>query len=100
MRKDRLSDIGVLPRMQATRTHIRMQITSHRLDLTLLPRELLAVRLSGRVRVDCLQGRLWITVQDGADDIVLEAGESAEVNRAGTAAMQALHASRVVLSVP
>jgi hypothetical protein len=75
-----------------------MQITTQRLDLTLLRRELLDVRLSGRLRVECLQGRLWITLQDGLDDIVLEAGESADVSHCGMAAMQALRTARVVLS--
>jgi hypothetical protein len=47
-----------------------------------------------------VRGRLWITEQGCTDDIVLEAGESHVLARAGLAVVQALRDARVGLIAP
>ena len=51
-------------------------------------------------RIDCLRGRIWITELGCTDDIVLEAGESHEIERVGVAVVQALRDAVVVLCAP
>ncbi|HLB14184.1 MAG TPA: DUF2917 domain-containing protein [Burkholderiales bacterium] len=48
-------------------------------------------------RIDCLRGRIWITQHGCTDDIVLAAGESHEISRAGVAVVQALREALVAL---
>ncbi len=47
--------------------------------------------------VQCLSGTLWLTQQDDARDIVLEAGDEARIERAGTSIVSALSDVRFVL---
>ena len=42
---------------------------------TLANRELLALEHASGFVVECMEGALWITVEDGAGDTVLQAGE-------------------------
>ena len=51
-------------------------------------------------RIDCVRGRLWITEQGCADDVVLEAGESYVIARAGVVVLQALRAALVGVGAP
>ncbi len=51
-------------------------------------------------RIHCLRGRIWITEQGSAADVVLEAGESYEISRDGIAIVQALREARVALRAP
>ncbi len=47
--------------------------------------------------VQCLDGTLWLTQQDDARDIVLEAGDEALIERTGTSILSALSDSHFVL---
>jgi Protein of unknown function (DUF2917) len=51
-------------------------------------------------RIDCQDGRIWITEPGSTDDIVLEAGESYVISRRGVAVVQALREARVGLRAP
>ena len=51
-------------------------------------------------RIDCLRGRIWITEHRSPGDVVLEAGESYELSRAGVAVVQALREALVALRAP
>ncbi len=53
--------------------------------------ELLSLRLSGRrLRVACVTGRLWATVDGSAEDHVLAPGEARTFHGRGTVVIQAL----------
>ena len=47
--------------------------------------------------VQCLSGTLWLTQQNDARDIVLEAGDEARIERTGTSIVSALSDARFVL---
>jgi hypothetical protein len=47
-------------------------------------------------RIDCLRGLLWVTEAGGDDDIVLNAGESYPIARAGIAVVQGLREEALV----
>jgi hypothetical protein len=51
-------------------------------------------------RIDCLSGRIWITEQGCAGDVVLEAGQSYAIWRGGVAVVQALREAIVALRAP
>jgi hypothetical protein len=60
-------------------------------------REIVPIADAAGTRIDCVRGRLWITEPRRADDVVLEAGGSYVIARAGVALVQALRHSRIGL---
>jgi hypothetical protein len=57
------------------------------------------LKLRGRAgdRVDCLDGRVWITQDGDLRDVVLDAGQVFTLDRAGTAIVYALTEAAVAL---
>ena len=51
-------------------------------------------------RIDCLGGRLWITQDGDQRDVVLEPGESFELDRPGLALVSALSDARLAVRRP
>jgi hypothetical protein len=49
------------------------------------------------VRVSCVEGSLWLTEERGAADVVLQPGQSYEVEAAGRTLVQAMSRSRVAV---
>jgi hypothetical protein len=49
------------------------------------------------VRVSCVEGSLWLTEERGAGDVVLQAGQSYEVEASGRTLVQAMSRSRVAV---
>lgn len=65
--------------------------------MQVLRQDLIRVVFRRSLDIQCLEGVFWIT-QDGCRaDIVIEAGQTAELRCPGSAAMQALAAGRVCL---
>ena len=63
-------------------------------------REILPLADTGRIRIDCLRGRIWITEHRSTADVVLEAGESCEISHRGVAVVQALREALVAVHAP
>lgn len=61
-----------------------------RMMIDLAHREILPIRNAAGTRIDCLRGRVWITEQPSAGDIVLEAGDAYRISHNGLAVVQAL----------
>ena len=59
---------------------------------------MLPLREAKGLRIECLEGALWITQDRDRRDTVLEPGGSFVADRPGTAIVLALRTSRVVLS--
>ena len=49
------------------------------------------------VRVSCVDGTLWLTEERGAADVVLQPGQSYEVEATGRTLVQAMSRSRVAV---
>lgn len=56
-----------------------------------------SMRNAKGVRISCLEGALWITLDGDPADTIVEPGQSFRVDRAGTAVVLALRDSRVML---
>lgn len=68
------------------------------LSTEVLPRGGMRRITDGRgLRLLCLDGRLWLTQQGDARDIVLEPGQTARVERDGLTIVQALRDARLQL---
>ncbi|MBI3369686.1 MAG: DUF2917 domain-containing protein [Burkholderiales bacterium] len=52
------------------------------------------------LRVECLTGSLWLTIDGDPRDIVLSPGEGFTVDRRGDVIISALDASRALLLLP
>jgi len=61
---------------------------------------LLPLRDSRGVRVQCLEGALWLTQEDDGNDIVLLPGDSYDVERNGATLVQAVNRSRIAVDTP
>lgn len=59
--------------------------------------ELRHLRQSPGLRVECLAGSLWLTIDGDPRDIVLSAGEGFTVDRGGDVIISALDPSRALL---
>ena len=70
-----------------------------RLGARALPRgQLLRIDDARGQLVQCLEGTLWMTQQDHPQDLVLEAGDEAIIERDGLTVLQALGDARLVLA--
>jgi len=49
------------------------------------------------VRISCVEGSLWVTEERGTADIVLQPGQSYEVEATGRTLVQAMNRSRVAV---
>ena len=49
------------------------------------------------VRISCVEGSLWLTEERGAADVVLQPGQSYEVEATGRTLVQAMSRSRVAV---
>jgi ferric-dicitrate binding protein FerR (iron transport regulator) len=59
--------------------------------------DLLPLDRAKGVRVSCVEGSLWLTEERAAADIVLQPGQSYEVEAAGRTLVQAMSRSRVAV---
>ena len=71
-----------------------MHTYTRQLVITLPRRELITLEVVPPTRLVCVDGALWITLQDQSIDIVLQAGEVVDLGPRGTAAVQALRSAR------
>ena len=71
----------------------------NRITIEMRYRDVFSVETPG-TRVHCVEGRIWITEERRPADIVLEAGESFALARAGRAVVQALRPARIALEQP
>lgn len=62
--------------------------------ITLAYRAAIPMALAAGARIECTQGRLWITGRDWPGDVVLEAGQSHEIPLGGETIVQALRQAR------
>src|SRR5438552_2643960 len=92
-----LSSQGSRSTVAAMQWRLLMLPGSERAVIELEYRGVLPMHIAVGARIDCLGGRIWITEEGGTDDIVLEAGESFDVARAGVAVVQALSTARFAL---
>lgn len=65
--------------------------------IRLFPRQLIRVRNGVGKGVVVLVGSVWVTQEGDQRDVVLRAGESFHFDRTGTAIVEALHTSAVLL---
>ena len=72
----------------------------NRMVIELEYRGIVPVENARGTRIDCLRGRIWITEQGCAADIVLEAGQSYDISRDGAAVVQALREALVAFRAP
>jgi hypothetical protein len=77
-----------------------MVVDTNRVVLELEYRGLVPLADALGTRISCRTGRIWITQHGSRDDILLEAGESAELSHPGLAVVQALRPARFVLQAP
>jgi len=80
--------------MNSNRQEFRMHTYTRQLVITLPRRELITLEVVPPTRLVCVDGALWITLQDQSIDIVLQAGEVVDLGPRGTAAVQALRSAR------
>jgi hypothetical protein len=73
-----------------------MTFDMERVAIELENRGVVSVEHAVGTRIECIRGRIWITEEGGAGDVVLEAGQSHEASRGGVAVVQALRAALVV----
>jgi ferric-dicitrate binding protein FerR (iron transport regulator) len=59
--------------------------------------DLLPLDRAKGVRVSCLEGSLWLTEERAAADVVLQPGQSYEVEATGRTLVQAISRSRVAV---
>ena len=59
--------------------------------------DLLPLDRAKGVRVSCVEGSLWLTEERGAADVVLQPGQSYEVEATGRTLVQAMSRSRVAV---
>jgi hypothetical protein len=59
--------------------------------------DLLPLDRAKGVRVSCVDGTLWLTEERGAADVVLQPGQSYEVEATGRTLVQAMSRSRVAV---
>ena len=62
--------------------------------------DLLPLDRAKGVRVSCVDGTLWLTEERGAADVVLQPGQSYEVEATGRTLVQAMNRSRVAVQAP
>jgi hypothetical protein len=77
-----------------------MNLVSKSAATPLAHRGVLNLRDRNGDRVECLDGSVWITQDGDPRDIVLDAGESFVLDRAGTALVYALADARVAVQHP
>ena len=58
---------------------------------------LLPLKDARGARLTCVEGTLWLTLERSSRDIVLQAGESLEIDRDGTTLVQGMADSRVAI---
>lgn len=68
--------------------------------IELLQRATARLESSAGTRIECLNGRLWVTELRVADDILLETGQSYTTRGDRSALVQALRPSSVLFHVP
>ena len=61
---------------------------------------LLPLRDSRGVRVQCLEGALWLTQEDDGNDVVLPPGDSYSVESDGNTLVQAVNRARIAVDTP
>lgn len=61
---------------------------------------LIAVRDGEGSRIRCLSGSLWVTEEQGGDDVVLEPGEGFTIRRPGLTLIMALQPTTLQLAEP
>jgi hypothetical protein len=61
--------------------------------------DLLPLDRAKGVRISCVEGSLWLTEERGAADVVLQPGQSYEVQATGRTLVQAMSRSRVAVAV-
>ena len=59
--------------------------------------DLLPLDSAKGVRISCVEGSLWLTEERGAADVVLQPGQSYEVEATGRTLVQAMSRSRVAV---
>jgi Protein of unknown function (DUF2917) len=59
--------------------------------------DLLPLDRAKGVRISCVEGSLWLTEERGAADVVLQPGQSYEVQATGRTLVQAMSRSRVAV---
>jgi hypothetical protein len=59
--------------------------------------DLLPLDRAKGVRISCVEGSLWLTEERGAADVVLQPGQSYEVEATGRTLVQAMSPSRVAV---
>ena len=59
--------------------------------------DLLPLDRARGVRISCVEGSLWLTEERGAADVVLQPGQSYEVEATGRTLIQAMARSRVAV---
>lgn len=72
-----------------------MDMERNAVPAELAARRTLELRNAEGVCLTCLEGMLWITLEHDTRDIVLAAGESFRVDRAGLTLVHALRPSRI-----
>lgn len=73
-----------------------MSDTLQKIRYTLAHRELLALAHTSGCVVECMEGALWITVEGGAGDTVLQAGERMELTAPSRIFISALQDTQLV----
>ena len=77
-----------------------MVLNMNRVVMKLEYRGIIPVEVGMGSRIDCIRGSIWLTEQEGADDVVLDAGDSYAFSRGGVAVVQALREALVSLRAP
>lgn len=77
-----------------------MTFEMNRVIMELEYRGIVPVKDAKGVRIECIRGRIWVTEEGCAGDIVLEAGQSYETSRGGVAVVQGLRQAVVALRAP
>jgi hypothetical protein len=77
-----------------------MVIGAERMVIELEYRGIVPVTDARGARIDCLDGRVWLTQEGSPEDVVLEVGESHAIACRGLAVLQALRGARVALHAP
>ncbi len=72
----------------------------HHLDQAAAERRVLKIGRARGVRVGCIAGEVWITEDGRQDDVVLSAGESAVLERAGLAMITPFGSADVEIECP
>jgi hypothetical protein len=65
-------------------------VLDNRQVITLAYRGVIPMALAAGMRIECTRGRIWVTEDALALDVVLEPGESYEIYRSGGVVVQAL----------